>query len=306
MRMKLLGGKSALVIAVVLGSLTSFLVWQYMQSAAPQKAAAVETTPVVVAATNIPARTVITPQMVRVQQLPVDGRHPNAFRSPGEVVGKVSRAALTPAEQVLSTKVYLQREESGLAFMVPEGMRAVSVEFSEVIGSGGMVLPGDHVDVVGVFKIEGPIPQQVLQGNANLALFQTNSQNSGGNGQQSGKEQESHIATVVLQDVEVLAVAQKIEGEETRENKNQGPLPQTEQKPAGSGTNPNQQVRSQPPAQPAAKTATFAVSPEDALRLILAEDRGTIRLALRRAKDNSAAQVPVVSFSGEVQQAQGS
>jgi Flp pilus assembly protein CpaB len=54
-----------------------------------------------------------------------------------------------------------------------------------------------------------------------------------------------------------------------------------------------QQVRSEPTPQPAAKTATVAVSPTDALRLVLAEDKGKIRLALRKADDKETPQVAV-------------
>ncbi len=302
--MKLLGGRGALVIAVALGSVTSFLVWQYVQQLEQRPAAVVETTPVVVAARAIPPRTVVTPEMVRVQSLPVEARHPSAFRSPGEVIGKITRSPLTTGEQVLTTKVYLQREDSGLAFMVPDGMRAVSVGFNEVIGTGGMILPGDRVDVIGVFEVRRPLPTSVVVNTGDQAVFQRSGSpesppRSPSNGQQpaDSRDDTAVIATVVLQDVEVLAVAQRVEGEDTRP---ENPNPLTQQANPNA-SNPNQQTRSQPPAQPGAKTATFAVSPDDALRLVLAEDRGKIRLALRRSKDTSVASAESVPFEALIQ-----
>ncbi|MDQ3808916.1 MAG: Flp pilus assembly protein CpaB, partial [Chloroflexota bacterium] len=179
-----------------------------------------------------------------------------------DVVGKVTRAPMTVDEQVLTSKVFLQRAESGLAFMVPEGMRAISVGFSEMIGSGGMVAPGDHVDVIGVFE-------RPASSNA--------------------REQPAPIATIVLQDVSVLAVAQRLEGENTRPK-------ETMPMPGSNSSDKPPQMRSEPAPQPAAKTATLAVSPSDALKLVLAEEKGKIRLALRRAEDKSTpavAHVPV-------------
>jgi pilus assembly protein CpaB len=216
----------------------------------------------------IPARTVLGPEMVRIQRMPVDIADPKAARSADEVVGKVARSAMTTDEPVLSTKLFLQRGESGLAFMVPEGMRAVSVTFNEVIGSGGMVAPGDHVDVLGVFE-----KTEI----------------------KDGKEDTTNLSTIVLQDVPVLAVAQRLEGEDTRPKETMPVLK------AGTDTTKASQVRSEPTPMPAAKTATLSVSPTDALKLVLAEDQGKIRLALRRNDDKDAPQiayVPVDSLYG--------
>lgn len=276
--MKRLGGRGALLLALLLGSLTSFLTWQYVRQAG-QATRPVETAPVVVAAVPIGARTVITPDMVRVQQLPVAGHHPYAARTPDAVVGKVARVALTPGEQILSTKLFLQREESGLAFVIPANKRAVSVAFSEVIGSGGLIVPGDRVDVVGVFELKR----------------RASSTNGGQPSGEDGNEP-VHMAALVLQNVEILAVAQRLEGEDTRDA-----LARTTQEAGLSGNAASQAPRSQPKPQPQAKTATLAVSPEEALRLALAEERGKIRLALRRAGDDTTVALPALPLSAIVQ-----
>src|SRR5918911_5228330 len=149
--MKLFGGRGAVFAALALGALTSYLTWRYVDQTT-QAGQKVEMAPVVVANASIPARTIITPDLVRVQALPVQAVHPQATHSLEEVVGKVVRTELAADEPVLSSKLFLQRAESGLAFMVPDGMRAISVGFTELIGTGGMVAPGDHVDVIGVFQ----------------------------------------------------------------------------------------------------------------------------------------------------------
>lgn len=256
--MRIFAGKGAVAAALALGALTSYIAWRYVDQAS-QNGHAVETTPIIVAAMPIPARTVIAPEMLRLQQVPVDVVDPMAAHSAEDVVGKVARAPMTVDEPVLSTKVFLQRAESGLAFMVPDGMRAVSVGFSEIVGSGGMVSPGDHVDIIGVFDKTTTV---------------------------AGKEETSPVATIVLQDVSVLAIAQRLEGENT--------TPKQAIQVPGSATDKPAQMRSEPAPQPAAKTATLAVNPTDALKLVLAEDRGKIRLALRRADDKSTPRVEAV------------
>src|SRR5688572_6972499 len=132
--MRIFAGKGAVVLALVLGGLTSWLAWRYVDQA-QVNAQAVQTTPVVVAAMPVAARTVLTPEMLRIQRVPVDIVDPFAAREASDVVGKVTRSPMTTDEPVLSTKLFLQRAESGLAFMVPDGMRAVSVGFTEVIGT---------------------------------------------------------------------------------------------------------------------------------------------------------------------------
>jgi pilus assembly protein CpaB len=286
--MKLFGGKGAVFAALALGALTSYLAWRYVDQAS-QTNQKVEMAPVVLANTSIPARTVVTPDLVRVQPMPVTAIHPQATHALEEVVGKVVRTEMAADEPVLTSKLFLQRGESGLAFMVPDGMRAISVNFTELIGSGGMIVPGDHVDLLGVFETHGPLagPQNGPQnGQASLDRGPNNANN----------QEQISIATLVLQDVQVLAVAQRLEGEDV------GKKDQGFAVPGSNTQTPQQQMtqRAEPTPQPQAKTATLAVSPEDALKAVLAEEKGKIRLALRRANDKSTPDVPQVPITALV------
>jgi pilus assembly protein CpaB len=280
MFMRIFAGKGAVVLALALGGLTAWLAWRYVDQA-QHNSKAVETTPIVVAAMPIQARTVLTPEMLRIQQVPVHVADAYAARQASDVVGKVARSPMTTDEPILASKVFLQRAESGLAFMVPEGMRAVSVSFSEVIGTGGMIAPGDHVDVIGVFEAKAP---------AVAAATGTRPQSTS-----PDKEAESvSVATMVLQDVQVLAIAQSLEGEDTRPKET---LPMPKSKDVKESD-----VRSEPAPKPAAKTATLAVSPSDALKLVLAEAKGSIRLALRRNDDKTTPHIALVPVDALVAQ----
>lgn len=108
----------------------------------------------------------------------------------------------------------------GLSAQVPNGMRAVSVGVDAVINVGGFAQPGDHVDVVATYN------------RGDRAYSET-----------------------ILQNVELLAVGQKIKAGE-RET--------------------IQQER---------KTATLIVTPDQAQLVTLAENQGRLRLVLRNPND---------------------
>lgn len=265
--MKGIGGKGVLALSLVLGVATSYMVYNYVDQAG-QAAKPVEKVAVVTAAKDIPARTVITSEMLRTSEVPVDLKLPTAVIAPTEVTGKVTKLPISQGEEVLSNKVFGDREESGLAFVVPDGKRAVAVSVNEVVGSGGMIVPGDFVDVVCVLDTD----QTTAMGDPKTASFGVDL---------STHAQIKSIAQYLLQNVEVLAIAQTLEGD--------APQQSTTQK-ATQAVNPNdksQPAKQSATTQPNARTATLAVAPEDAEKLVLGETKGTLRLVLRAHGDNT-------------------
>ena len=255
-----------LAFAVVLGVVAAVLVWGYMQQVQREaeriaqsgigRPAEVPNVPVVVAMQDIPVRTRITPSMVSVREMPATAKHANAFSQVKDVEGKVTKLPITAGEQVLSNKFAAQREEAGLAFTIPPSKRAVAIQVSEVIGAGGLIIPGDFVDVIGIFDKDT-----------------------------MGKD----MAVIILQNMEVLAVAQSIEGEVAPEAP-KGPVQEVGDQLKAPQPTPTPVVKAKP--QPQAKTVTLAVTPEEAQRLVLAEARGSLRLALRPAKEVTRVDLP--------------
>lgn len=250
-----LTGRKPLLLAVALGLLAAVLTWSYVQRAS-QGARLAGLVPVVVATGDIPVRTQVTPEMLTIKHVPADARHEKAFTGLEQLQGKVTSLPIGVGEQVLSTKFFARKEDSGLAFRVQPGKRAVSVSVNELITSGGLIVPGDFVDVVTIFNAAAGAP-----------------------GDPAGQDR----ATVTLQNIEVLAIAQSIQGVADP----QGGLAGA----AGAGGNRPDAARQEAVARPNARTATLAVTPEEAQRLLLAEDRGKIRLALRSVQDHDT--VPV-------------
>ena len=196
-------GKAVLLLALFLGLVSAVLVYVYLSQAGGEETAASDTTEsVVVAKEDIPSATRITADMVEIKAISADAVHPDSFSSTEGLVGSMARYPITAGEQILSDRVAVssvtlsEGEEIPLPYIVPEGKRAVSVGISDLIGAGGLLRPGDYVDVILTVKL--------------------------GSGDQVGR--------IILQDLEMLALDQEVEkvapeaedGEEERVSTGEG------------------------------------------------------------------------------------
>lgn len=114
-----------------------------------------DTVPAVVAAQDIAAGTRLSADMVTVKELPAGAVLAGALAEPSAVVGKVTTVPLVQGEQVLSAKISDTnvdltkfKGDLPLALAIPQGRRAYSIEVSEVSAAGGLIRPGDYVDVL--------------------------------------------------------------------------------------------------------------------------------------------------------------
>ena len=82
----------------------------------------------------------------------LDASVPSARARTDSVVGQVARYPINEGEQVLSSKLVdtTSTSNDALAYILEPGKRGMAITFDEVIGAGGLVLPGDHVDMLWV------------------------------------------------------------------------------------------------------------------------------------------------------------
>jgi pilus assembly protein CpaB len=149
--------RTLLLLALLLGLIAAILIGVYLSSLegdseAPEPAV---TTPVVVAAVDIPPLTEITEGMLTVQSVPVDLVLTGGFTDISDAVGETTQVALVPGEQVLQSKVTSPEsapvvfgDDAPLSLLIPEGKVAFSIAISAVGAAGGLVRPGDRVDVI--------------------------------------------------------------------------------------------------------------------------------------------------------------
>lgn len=172
------GMKLLFIVAVLLGLITSIIVFRYLDAKTISQEPEEKMGIAVVAAKDIPRGAVITPDMVKLSQIPLDFVHPSSFDTIASVTGAVTSTKLVAGEQILSHHLMNESGLSGLTATLPPGMRALTIGVNEVVGVAGFVKPGDTVDILGTF--EDP----------------------------SGNEA---YTKTVLQDVEVLAIEQDME-----------------------------------------------------------------------------------------------
>jgi pilus assembly protein CpaB len=172
-----------LAIALACGLLAGYLTLNLLRGQNLAVAAMpAETTPVVVAAADLPPGSVLGPQDVEVVAWPTGSLPEEYATSVADVVGRGVLLPIMASEPLLRSKLADPGSGGGLSITIPHGMRAVSIEVDEVVGVAGFVLPGTRVDVVATF------PAGVLDGVV------------GGT-----------VSRVILQSVQVLAAGQRVD-----------------------------------------------------------------------------------------------
>lgn len=191
-----MSNKKVLLLAVIFGLLTALALNFYLQQL-KNSVTNRETKKIAVVISAIPAKSIITKEMVALQDIPVEFAHASAVTDLNQAVGSIARAEMVSGEQVLKEKLLPQKNSlGGLSNLIPLGMRAVSVPVSDVTGVSGLIMPGDRVDLIGTIELEVPGPA-------------TGSQS----GQQSAQPAAEKVTVthMLMQDVEVLAVGKNLQ-----------------------------------------------------------------------------------------------
>jgi pilus assembly protein CpaB len=249
--------KRALIVALAFGGISALLVLTFLSKAA-SGANAAGTTPTLVASSDIALGEEITDQNTTLRALPTVAKHPNAFtdKTRNNAIHEVATEPIAAGEQVLSSQITKDAAQVGLAALIPPGHRAIAISVSEVTAGGGFIKPGDNVDVIGEFQVNTVPPSSAV-----LAM------------PKGGDSDKVYVAATVLQDVKVLAIGQQAEVP-TQSN---------------AAANSNSLKPSTDEAQ--AKSVTLALTPDEAQKVFLAEQIGTLRLAGRPLGDQGSVDV---------------
>jgi len=227
--------KNVLTLAVVMGALTTFLVYLFLarQGGGPVgNRVAASTAPVYVV---VPKETVRPMQLLdakwfRMKQVNRDEMPRNAITSLADLNDQVSIQPLLAGQPVESHMIAPRGPELGLPFAVRPPRRAVTINVDPIIGVAGFAKPGDRVDVLATFDTERGVGM---------------------------------VTRTILQDIEIVAFG-------------------SDYRPTGKEEPTGKEGEAKPQ-----NTATLAVLPAEAEKLILAEARGKLRLALRPIEDDT-------------------
>jgi len=181
-----------------------------------------QTAVILIAAHDLPAGSELTPDSVKAAKWPRNLLPEGAVTKFSAVADSIVRTPFLANEPIVASKLIAADKKSGLLpLLIPPNMRAMSVQVDEVSDIAGFVLPHTKVDVLATYAAT-----------------------TGANA----------VTLTVLQDVEVLAVAQHTEKDQ----------PQVE------------------------RVVTFLVTPQEAERLALVSHVASLRLALRSYGDEQA------------------
>jgi pilus assembly protein CpaB len=224
-----------LLLAALAGIFTAFVVYQYLVKVANAASTVNKYVPVIDARTDISVGEIIEPGMLEMRRMDRNNAPANATGNPSLLIGNVARNRLTRGKPILLDDI---EPKNRLSHVIPKYMRAITVALDPARNVSGFLKPGDHVDAIVTFDVDG-----------------------------------GTVSKTVVQDVELLAAGGQVLGEE--QGAKETMVRSTDQ-----------------------MTATMALSPTDTEKLVLAESKGKISLALRRSDDSS-----LVATRGATEQA---
>jgi pilus assembly protein CpaB len=142
-----------LVVAVLLAVLSAVLV--YARISAPSNSSSSKTggvtQTVVVAKTAIQPRTLLTADQLEVKTVSADSVVVGAYGTVADAIGKTVKYPIAANGQITTSNVIdtsRPATDASLSLVVPAGKRAMSISASQVSNAGGLILPGDFVDII--------------------------------------------------------------------------------------------------------------------------------------------------------------
>ena len=236
----------AFLVATVLALVAAVSIVSYLRSV--EAAQAEETQAVVgyVATGEIPTGTLIDSAiaegLVEERPVPRSLQPPGAITDLSQVQGRLVNATILPGDQLVVGR-FAAPGDGIQVLTIPEGHQAISVEVGVPPGVANYVQPGDHVSVIAV--VEVPTADE----------DETETTTDPQTGTQTTRQATENRSQFVLQDLEVLAIGQRVVTP-----------PSSEGEPA--------------PQPVTAILTTLAVTADEAERLVFANENGTIWFTL--------------------------
>ena len=146
--------KVVFILAILFGLTAAILTYTYLSNL-KKTIDTTEYVEIVVAKQVIPEKTVITANMLEHRKIPSKYKHSNEVLELREVVGRISLVNFTVGQSIFNNQIVERGDyKEGLAYMIPDGKRAMSVPVDEVSGVSGLIRPGDKVDIISVISID--------------------------------------------------------------------------------------------------------------------------------------------------------
>lgn len=198
----------------VLGALGAAGAWLH-QKAFEREARGGPAARVVCARDSLALGARVAEAQVSLRDVPEAWRHPEAIledEAP-EYLGRPLQNALRAGQPLLKTD-FVQRSVAAdrpLSQLLPKGMRALAIPVSATAAVGGLLRPGDHVDVLGTFARGGQGDRTTVTLLQNVAVLATGARTEGTDGADAARGRGGRFDTVTLavslEEAELLAFA---------------------------------------------------------------------------------------------------
>jgi pilus assembly protein CpaB len=190
--------------AVVLGLITSFFVFSWLQDEKNRLMAAPiplsKNVQALVSNADLSWGTKLTPEMMQLQEFPSGAIPEGHFTSLEAIKDRVILVDLKKNELFLESKLASVGATGGVAAVTDPNKRAMSVKVDDVIGVAGFIKPADRVDVMVTIE-----PQTGKQGNATAKMILENVKvlAAGTQMERKGKDEEPKPVQVITVEVDV-------------------------------------------------------------------------------------------------------
>jgi pilus assembly protein CpaB len=173
--------KKIVLISLIMALITSSLIYIYIRKAT-SKSETVEKVSVCVAARSLSPRHKIENADVKQVEIAKEYLNNKAVLNKADIVGKRLKDSIIEGEQILRNRIVAEGKTT-LAYSVPSGKRAVSINVNDQINVSHLVRPGDFVDIIASFE------REEVEDAENKTVY-------------------PRMAKTVIQNVQVLAISQ--------------------------------------------------------------------------------------------------
>ena len=148
--------KKTILAAVIFALFAVFFAYIYLSNLESTYRSMAEPVTVVVANRRIPQGTVIKRDMLSEKKIPKEYVQPKAFAGVNGLFAKdgaavyISLNTFEAGEQIMSTKVSKTSSETGIANIIPEGYKALAVNFDSE--SSQVITPGSRIDIMSIIE----------------------------------------------------------------------------------------------------------------------------------------------------------
>jgi pilus assembly protein CpaB len=152
-----------LVLAIVLGVAAAKVARDTIMKSKASAGPVGKYTKIVVAKTDITPGTELKPEDLAVADVQMDLAPTVSFKTVDELAGRSAEMMIVKGQPVAEVMLTQKGSGSGLQALVPNGMRAITMEVNEFSGVAGLLTPGCHVDILATINDGGSSAGQLAK-----------------------------------------------------------------------------------------------------------------------------------------------